>query len=121
RRQNVSDGSGNMTLPSLTVTPSPIAIGRDITWSPTLRATNELAFKTPLGAQLLLGAGVIDTILATGSSRSSTINLDTPVTIYGFNWSNRLTYTDRMVNSRQVTTRRVPNLATPEPDDSITV
>lgn len=121
RRQNVSDGSGTMTLPSLTVTPSPIAIGRNVTWSPTIRATNELAFKTPLGAQYQLGGGVIDTILATGSSRSSTLNLETPLSLFGFNWTNRLTYTDRMVNSRTVTSQRVPDPSTPDPADSVTV
>lgn len=121
RRQSVTDGSGTMTLPSLTVTPSPIAIGRHITWSPTFRSTNEIGFKTPLAPQLLVTNGAIDTLLATGSSRSSTANLETPVTFGGFTWNNRLAWSDRSVTARTVVSRKVPDLSTPEPDDSVTV
>jgi sec-independent protein translocase protein TatC len=121
RRQNVTDGSGTMTLPSLTITPSPIAIGRHVTWSPTFQATNDVGFKTPLTPQLVVGGGVIDTVLATGSSRSSQLNFDTPVTIAGFTWRNRLSFADRVITARTVTTRRVPNTSTPEPNDSTTL
>lgn len=120
RRQNVTDGSGTMTLPSLTITPSPIAIGRHVTWSPTFRAVNDVGFKTPLAPQLIVGGGVINTVLATGSSRSSQLNFDTPITIAGFTWTNRLSYADRVITARTVTTRREPDLGTPDPDDSTT-
>lgn len=121
RRQNVSDGSGTMTLPSLTVTPSPIALGSSVTWSPSLRAVNDVGFKTPQPAHYLVGAGVIDTVLSTGSSRSSSFDLDTPFNIFGFTWNNKIGYADRVITARTVTTRKVPDLSTPEPDDSITV
>lgn len=121
RRQNVSDGSGTMTLPSLTVTPSPIAIGRALTWSPSLRAVNDLGFKTPLSPQYIVGGAVIDTVLSTGSSRSSSFDLDTPINLFGFTWNNRVSYADRMVTARTVSSRKEPDLSTPEPDDSITV
>lgn len=121
RRQNVSDGSGTMTLPSLTLTPSPIAIGRHITWSPTFRAVNDIGFKTPLGRQPVVTNGVIDTVLATGSSRASTINIETPLTIAGFTWTNRLSYADRSVTARTVTSRREPDHSTPDPTDSVSV
>lgn len=120
RRQNVTDGSGTMTLPSLTITPSPIAIGRHLSWSPTFRAVNDVGFKTPLSPQLVVGGGVIDTVLATGSSRSSQLNFDTPLTIGGFTWSNRVSYSDRMITARTLSTRREPDLNTPDPNDSTT-
>lgn len=121
RRQNVSDGSGTMTLPSLTVTPSPIALGSAVTWSPSLRAVNDIGFKTRQPAQYVVGGGVIDTVLATGSSRSSSFDLDTPFNIFGFTWNNKIGYADRIVTARTVSTRKVPNLSTPDPTDSITV
>ncbi len=121
RRQSVTDGSGTMTLPSLTITPSPIAIGRHVTWSPTLRAVNDIGFKTPLSPQLVVTNGALDTMRVTGSSRASSINVETPITIGGFTWNNRLAFSDRLVTARTVVNRRVPDLSTPDPNDSTTV
>ncbi len=121
RRQNVSDGSGTMTLPSLTITPSPIALARDVSWSPSLRAVNDIGFKTPLPAQFVVGGSVIDTVLSTGSSRSSSFDLDTPFNIFGFTWNNKVSYADRMVTARTVSSRKVPDTSTPEEGDSLTV
>ncbi len=121
RRQNVSDGSGTMTLPSLTVTPAPIALAGPVSWSPTFSATNDVAFSTPLAAELVVGGGVIDTVLATGSARTSSVRFDTPFTIGTFTWRNQVTYQDQRLTARTVVTERVPDLSTPAPDDSVTV
>jgi hypothetical protein len=40
RRQNLSDGSVQQLLPAVTLSPVPIALGADITWSPGLSFTN---------------------------------------------------------------------------------
>ncbi len=121
RRQNVSDGSGQMTLPSLTVTPSAFAFGSLVTWAPTFSATNDLTFKTPQGPLLVVSGGAIDTLLSTGSSRISTIRLNTPFTFGSFTWNNDVTYADRQETGRRVTSTRIPDLSTPEEGDSITV
>lgn len=120
RRQNVSDGSGQMTLPSLTITPSAFAFGSHVTWSPTFSATNDLTFKTPLAPLPVVTGGALDTLLATGSSRVSTIRLNTPFTFGSFTWNNDVTYGDRRETGRHVTTTRIPDLSTPEDGDSIT-
>jgi sec-independent protein translocase protein TatC len=121
RRQNVSDGSGQMTLPSLTITPAAFAFGSLVTWSPSFSATNDLTFKRPLGPVPVLSGGRVDTLLGLGSSRTSTIRLATPFTVGGFTWNNDLTYADRTQTGRTATTERIADLATPDPDDSITV
>ncbi|MEP6474660.1 MAG: putative LPS assembly protein LptD, partial [Gemmatimonadota bacterium] len=40
RRQEISSGQVNMTLPQLSITPKPLDIGRSITWSPGVSITN---------------------------------------------------------------------------------
>src|SRR5690606_29035669 len=66
RRLNVSDGSGAMPLPSLTVTPSPIALGSAVTWAPRLPAVNDIGFKTRQPAQYVVGGGVLGTVIRAG-------------------------------------------------------
>lgn len=121
RRQNVTDGSGTMTLPSLTITPSPIQLLSFASWSPTLSATNDLQFKTPLTAQLVVGGSGVDSLLRTGSSRNSSFRFDTPLTIGGLTWRNQVTYQDQRVTGRTVVSERQPNLDTADPNDSVTV
>ncbi len=121
RRQNVSDGSGQMMLPSLTITPAAFALSRNITWSPSFSATNDLTFKRQLAALPVLHPDRVDTLFGLGSSRSSTMRLNTPFTFGGFTWNNELSYLDRSETGRIATTERIANLATADPDDSISV
>ena len=123
RREKISDGSGDMTLPTLTVSPNPIDIGRSITWSPGLSFTNTYTFKTPLAALLIPGAmGQVDTLKQTGGSRTSTFHLDTPFRIGGFKLPLTIDVNDHDSTGRSAATFRVPNLdTTGEPNDSITV
>jgi Tat protein translocase TatC len=122
RREVITNGSGDMTLPTLTLTPNPIDFGRNITWSPGLSFTNTYSFKTPLSALLTPGSdGQIDTTAQTGSSRLSSFNLDTPLRIGGFKLPLRLEVSDRDSTGRFSTTFRVPDLSTPQTDDSVTV
>ncbi|MGH7594043.1 MAG: twin-arginine translocase subunit TatC, partial [Gemmatimonadales bacterium] len=65
RTQSLSDGSGTMTLPSLTISPKAFALGRHITWSPSFSAHNDVAFGTPL-TTLSVSATGIDTIKSMG-------------------------------------------------------
>ncbi len=52
RRQSLTDGSVQQLLPAVTLSPVPIAIGSDITWSPGLSFTNNTT-KNPLADTLL--------------------------------------------------------------------
>ncbi len=122
RRETITNGSGDMTLPTLTLSPNPIDFGRNLTWSPGLTFTNTYTFKAPLGTLLTPGGpGLVDTTNLTGSSRVSNFDLDTPFRIGGFKLPLRLQVADRDSTGRSSSTFRIPNPDTPEPDDSITV
>jgi Tat protein translocase TatC len=121
RRQSITDGSGTMTLPSLTVSPNPLDISRNVTWSPGFSATNESQFKTPQPVQTIITPGGLDSLVTTGRVRNSTMSFDTPLRIGQFNWRNRIAVNDRQTVARTVRSIRIPDLSTPEPDDSITV
>jgi Tat protein translocase TatC len=125
RRQNLSDNSVSMQLPSLSVSPKPIDIAKDVTWSPGLSVNNtfETNFPvTPLPVVVLPG-GVLDTAASTRDSRTTTVGFETPLRFGGFNWRNSFAYNDRQTNGRTIVggTVRVPDPTTADPTDSITV
>jgi Tat protein translocase TatC len=122
RRQDLTDGSVQQLLPALTLSPSPIAIGSNITWSPGLSLTNNTTSKTALPdlVQVLPG-GVVDTFSQTGSSRVTALNFDTPIRFGSFNWQNSIAVQDQTTTARQTQTFKIDNTATPDPTDSITV
>ena len=122
RSQSVSDGSGTQTLPSLSLSPKPIDFGSNVTWSPDLNVTNDLAFKQPLQVFVPRDAsGKIDTLKITGSSRNSRFTMNTPLRIGGFQWQNSVSLVDADSSGLREDVVKVPNEATPDPTDSITV
>jgi Tat protein translocase TatC len=124
RRQNLSDQSVSMQLPSLSVSPKPIDIGRDVTWSPGLSVTNNLENHFPVTPSpvVVLPGGGIDTLSTTRNSRTTTVGFQTPIRFGGFNWQNSLNYNDRKDEGPKVIGGiRVPDPTTPDPTDSITV
>lgn len=121
RRQSLSDGSGTMQLPALTVQPKPFDFGESVTWSPSLSFTNETRFRQPLPIQQILNGAGFDSLSLTGSARQSTLNLDTPLRIGGFNWRNTLTVTDQRGVARTVVTQKIADTTTTDPSDSIMV
>lgn len=124
RRQNLSDRSVSLQLPSLSVSPKPIDIGRDVTWSPGLSVSNNLERHFPVTPppQVVLPGGALDTLATTRNSRTTTVGLQTPLRFGGFNWQNSLNYNDRKDEGPTVIGGiRVPDPTTPDPTDSITV
>ncbi len=122
RSQNINNGSGTMTLPSISLTPKSIDFGTNVTWSPNASFNNVTTFKSPLGSLLVpRSAGVIDTIPLTGSTRVSSLQMQTPLRLWSFNWQNSVQVVDNQEQGRKSDTFKVPNLDTPEPDDSISV
>ncbi len=122
RRQSLSDGSVTQLLPALTLSPVPIAVGSDITWSPGLSLTNNTTSKTPLPDLIqVLPGGALDTITQTGSSRATALSFDTPVRFGSFNWQNSLRVTDDVTTQRDSVGFRIPDPSTPDPNDSILV
>jgi hypothetical protein len=125
RRQSLSDNSVSMQLPSLSVTPKPIDIGRNVTWSPGLNVTNSFESNFPVQPVpvVVLPGGVLDTVPSTRDSRTTSVGFETPLRFGGFSWRNSFAYNDRRTDGRTVVggTIKVPDPTTPDPSDSIIV
>jgi sec-independent protein translocase protein TatC len=122
RRQSLSDGSVQQLLPAVTLSPVPIALGSDITWSPGLSFTNNTTSSTPLRSLLVvLPLGGLDTVAQSGSSRTTALSFQTPVRFGSFNWSNSVQVTDVTTTGRDSVRFRVDDPSTPDPSDSILV
>ena len=122
RRQNLSDSTSTTQLPSLTISPKPIDLGRSITWSPGLSLVRTEDRNRPLAPLLVLRPdGSTDTLAQLANNRVTSLNFSTPLRIGSFNWSNSLTMQDTRLSGRQADSLRQPDLTTPEPNDSVTV
>jgi hypothetical protein len=122
RRQNISDGSVQQLFPAVTLSPAPIAIGSDISWSPGLSFTNNTTSKDPLPALTrILPGGAVDTVSRTANTRVTAFSFDTPIRFGSFNWANSIQVTDQMGTAPDSFGVRVPNTATADPSDSLLV
>ncbi len=122
RRQSLTDGAVQQLLPAVTLSPVPIAIGSNVTWSPGLSFTNNTS-KTPLADTVLrsLPGGVFDTLPLDVTSRVTAMSFDTPLRIGGFNWQNSVQVEDRQDKGADSVAFLVDNPATADPTDSIRV
>jgi hypothetical protein len=122
RRQDLSNRNVQQLLPAITLSPVPIALGGDITWSPGLSFTNNTDTRAPLGTLLQVNtAGGLDTIALTADRRTTALSFETPIRFGSFNWSNSLRATDEENTGRETATFRTDDPSTPDPTDSITV
>lgn len=126
RRQNLSDESVSMELPSLAVSPKPIDLSSNVTWSPGLSVRNSFESNFPVtDARVLIitrPGGGLDTLSRTRDSRNTVVNFDTPLRVGGFNWRNSFGYTDRKTTAPTIiASQKIPDPSTPDPTDSITV
>lgn len=124
RRQNLSDRSVSTQFPSLAISPKPLDLSRNVTWSPGLTVTNTFETNFPVSSPLLAVQpdGSVDTLSLTTDRRVTNANFATPLRIGGFTWANTLGYNDRQTEGRTVVgSQRIPDLSTPDPTDSITV
>jgi Tat protein translocase TatC len=126
RRQNLSDKSVSMQLPSLSVSPKPIEIARNVTWSPGLSVTNSFETNFPLSPNpvAILPDATLDTLGGTRDTRTTAVSFDTPIRFGGFNWRNSFGYNDTETKGRSLVGGggiKVPDPTTPDPTDSITV
>jgi sec-independent protein translocase protein TatC len=122
RRQNISDGSYTQQLPSFTVSPKPVALGSNSTWSPGFLFTRDESIDQVAGTVRFVGpGGTIDSVIARRDRRLTTMRLDTPFRFGGFNWANTVSLTDQTESGQDTILVREPNPDTPDPTDSITV
>lgn len=122
RRQSLTDGSVQQLLPALTLSPVPIAIGSNVTWSPGLSFTNNTT-SNPSADTLLrvLPGGLLDTLAVDNSTRVTALSFDTPLRIGGFNWQNSVQINDQRSKAPETITSVQDNPATPDPTDSLRV
>jgi Tat protein translocase TatC len=122
RRQDLTSRNVQQLLPALTLSPVPIGLGGDITWSPGLSFTNNTNTDAPLTTLLQVNtAGGVDTIPLTGDSRTTALSFETPIRFGSFNWSNSVQASDEETTGRETVSFRAPDLTTPDPNDSVTV
>jgi len=122
RRQDITDGGVTQLLPAVTVSPAPLALASDITWSPGLSFTNNTTSDPERDSvfQVLPGGG-LDTIAVDAGTRVTALNFDTPVRVGSFNWQNSIQVTDETTDARDSVVVRVDDPSTGNPADSINV
>ena len=119
RRQDISNGSVTQTLPQFDVTPKPIGLWTNSTWSPTFAFSQDQVFNQP-GRYLLFvtPAGTIDSVQSTTDSRTTAVRLATPFRFGSFNWQNSVRYSDANVTGRD-STFLLPDTSTGSPSDTV--
>jgi sec-independent protein translocase protein TatC len=122
RRQDITDGGVQQLLPAVTVSPAPLALGSDITWSPGLSFTNNTTSSPDRDSLFqILPGGAIDTIALDASTRVTALNFDTPLRFGSFNWQNSIQATDETSTGRETVTFRIDDPTSDDPADSIEV
>lgn len=102
RSQDLSSGLVSQSFPNVSLTPSPVNITSNITWSPGFAVTNQQTFHSGPTVLLLPGApGIADTLRLFADTRQSGLGFQTPLRIGRWNWANSFTVNDQISNQRQ--------------------
>ncbi|HMU61003.1 MAG TPA: twin-arginine translocase subunit TatC [Gemmatimonadales bacterium] len=120
-RQNIENNSLTSQLPAITLSPKPVNIGSNVTWSPGLSFSTEWQRKQPLSPPTVvtLPSGATDTLANTFNARATTFSLETPLRIGSFNWRNSVRVTDQERDVPSLSGVWVPDTA--NPGDSVFV
>jgi len=89
------------TFPSLNVRSKPIEVGEWFTWTPGLTITTSENLHIDQAGEfahrfVTTPGGAIDSIALDRNSRNTSIRFDTPVQIFGFDWRNSFSVSDRL-------------------------
>ena len=98
RRQEIGSGLVTQNFPNVSLTPSPVNISPDITWSPGFSYQNQQTFHQ-LEAPVLLPGGAQDTLFA--DSRQTGLSFQTPLRVGRWTWTNSFVMNDAISNARQ--------------------
>jgi hypothetical protein len=101
RTQSLDKPQVATTFPTVSFSPNPVAISRDVTWSPSFSFTNNIV-QHGAAYPVFAGPGLVDSLLT--DSRSSSLNLSTPLRVGRWNFPNSLSITDEWSNTRTQTT-----------------
>ncbi|GIW53523.1 MAG: hypothetical protein KatS3mg081_2878 [Gemmatimonadales bacterium] len=112
RTQDLSNNVVTMTLPTLSLTPRPINLSETVTWSPGFSISNTQTLNQPGGVLPVPpqeGGSAVESLLV--DSRSTQVQLNSPIRIGSWSWPNSFTISDSWSNRR--TTVRLADPATP--------
>ncbi|MFI5207573.1 MAG: putative LPS assembly protein LptD [Gemmatimonadales bacterium] len=98
RTQSLDQPQVTATVPTVSFSPNPIAISRNVVWSPAFSFTNSIVQNggSPIG--VAVGPGLFDSLRT--NSRSSNISLSTPLRIGTWNLSNSVNVSDEWSSTR---------------------
>jgi hypothetical protein len=106
QRQSSGREEIDRTLPDISLTPlgGAIALASWLEWTPSLRLNNQVVLDR-IVSEPQVGFrfsprpdGGIDTVQIAGDQRSTRIEFQTPLRIFGFNWTNSITVSDKEQN-----------------------
>ena len=100
RSQNLSSALVQQNFPRVSLTPSPINLTPDITWSPGFSYNNAQTFHSGPAPLLSVANGAVDTLPGFFDSRQTDFSIGTPLRVGRWNWSNAVSVTDRASNQR---------------------
>ena len=108
RNQELSQNATSQTFPTISLTPSAIAITPSINWSPSFTYNNSQEFHTAAGS-LPIPAEPGDSLPFKNlplfaSSRTTTMNVQTPIRLGRWNWTNSIGYVDEVRHGRTALT-----------------
>lgn len=106
RTQNLDKPLVSMTLPTVAFTPNPIAIGPNVTWSPSFNLTNSLQSQQSTGTYTFTAPGDSSEILS--NSRQTSVSISTPFRIGRWTWSNAFSVNDQVTNAHRTLLRQDP-------------
>lgn len=112
RTQNLTDNLVTENFPNISLTPVPINLTPNVTWSPSFSLTNNRIFNQPAGvvtAPPLNGVPQVDSLFA--ATRTTSIRFNTPLRIGRWNWQNNIAISDFVTN-------RPSQQSFVDPDDS---
>ncbi len=113
RTQQISDEQIQQTFPDVRLTPVPISIGSDITWSPSFSFVVNQRLNSPAGTIPLPpidGIPQEDSLFS--DTRTTALSIGTPIRFGRWNWRNDFRVTDVLTDGRSIQTIPDPNDST---------
>jgi hypothetical protein len=100
RHEELGGNATTQTFPSISLTPSAIAITPSISWSPGFTYSNDQTFHAANGTLIVPGDSGLDTLALFRSGRTTSMSLQTPIRIGRWNWSNSVNISDIVTHGR---------------------
>lgn len=98
RTQSLDRPQVTATVPTVSFSPTPIAISREVTWSPSFSFTNSIVQNGGSKIGLAVGPGLFDSVYT--NSRSSNLNVSTPLRVGKWNLAGSVSVSDEWSSAR---------------------